>query len=127
MTYDRIVIVCMSQLDIKKLDEINNLTLNEFYYRVQAQEFINLKNEYDMIKLAFFIRDVAVQENRGTDKNPKMYYKYNSVNDILDYQENYHRLFEGKDIVYKNASGNNEMTENDHKLAALFAEFNNKS
>lgn len=53
MTYDNIVVICMGELNIKRLDEIHRLTLNEFYYRMQAQEVIALKEEYNLLKLAF--------------------------------------------------------------------------
>ncbi|EGQ0367444.1 hypothetical protein GT368_09160 [Staphylococcus pseudintermedius] len=126
MTYDNIVVICMGELNIKRLDEIHRLTLNEFYYRMQAQEVIALKEEYNLLKLAFFIRDAAATENRGTDRNPKEYYKYASIHDIMDYQDNFHRIFEGKSRVYKIGHTRAESTENDRKLAALLAEFNNR-
>ncbi len=115
MTYDRIVIICMSELNIKSLKEINNLTLSEFNYRMYALRFEILRKEYDLYKLAFAIRDAAATKNIGTEKKPKEAYVFKSVNDIIDYEYNYKRLLEGKQIMFTN-----EKKEIDPEQNALF-------
>lgn len=115
MTYDRIVIICMSELNIKSLKEINNLTLSEFNYRMYALRFEILRKEYDLYKLAFAIRDAAATKNIGTEKKPKEAYVFKSVNDIIDYEYNYKRLLEGKQIMFTN-----EKKEIDSEQNALF-------
>lgn len=115
MTYDRIVIICMSELNIKSLKEINNLTLSEFNYRMYALRFEILRKEYDLYKLAFAIRDAAATKNIGTEKKPKEAYVFKSVNDIIYYEYNYKRLLEGKQIMFTN-----EKKEIDPEQNALF-------
>ncbi|MCE4992067.1 MULTISPECIES: hypothetical protein [Staphylococcus] len=105
----------MSELNIKSLKEINNLTLSEFNYRMYALRFEILRKEYDLYKLAFAIRDAAATKNIGTEKKPKEAYVFKSVNDIIDYEYNYKRLLEGKQIMFTN-----EKKEIDPEQNALF-------
>lgn len=113
----------MSELSIYDMNYINNMTLTEFNYRMHANEFIQLKNEYERYKLAFAIRDASATENRGTDKNPDERYIFKSVNDVLDYEENYRRIKEGKPIRFASERDDYEPNE---ALYNLIAEFNSK-
>lgn len=122
MTYDRIVLICMTDLNIKRLDVINQMTLTEFNYRMYALHFELLRKEHDMYKLAFAIRDAASTKNVGTEKKPKEVYRFKSVQDILDYEYNYYRLLQGKDIVF---SGNQiEDDEQQNALLEVIADIN---
>ena len=122
MTYDRIVLICMTDLNIKRLDVINQMTLTEFNYRVYALHFELLRKEHDMYKLAFAIRDAASTKNVGTEKKPKEVYRFKSVQDILDYEYNYYRLLQGKDIVF---SGDQiEDDEQQNALLEVIADIN---
>lgn len=122
MTYDRIVLICMTDLNIKRLDDINQMTLTEFNYRMYALHFELLRKEHDMYKLAFAIRDAASTKNVGTDKKPKEVYRFKSVQDILDYEYNYYRLLQGKDIVF---SGDQiEDDEQQNALLEVIADIN---
>lgn len=122
MTYDRIVLICMTDLNIKRLDVINQMTLTEFNYRMYALHFELLRKEHDMYKLAFAIRDAASTKNVGTEKKPKEVYRFKSVQDILDYEYNYYRLLQGKDIVF---SGDQiEDDEQPNALLEVIADIN---
>ncbi|EJD81825.1 hypothetical protein EX199_01060 [Staphylococcus epidermidis] len=122
MTYDRIVLICMTDLNIKRLDVINQMTLTEFNYRMYALHFELLRKEHDMYKLAFAIRDAASTKNVGTEKKPKEVYRFKSVQDILDYEYNYYRLLQGKDIVF---SGDQiEDDEQQNALLEVIADIN---
>lgn len=115
MTYDRIVMICMTDLNIKRLNDINQMTLTEFNYRMYSLHFELLRKEHEMYKLAFAIRDAASTKNVGTDKKPKEVYRFKSVQDILDYEYNYYRLLQGKDIVF---SGD-QVEDDEHHNALL--------
>lgn len=122
MTYDRIVLICMTDLNIKRLDVINQMTLTEYNYRMYALHFELLRKEHDMYKLAFAIRDAASTKNVGTEKKPKEVYRFKSVQDILDYEYNYYRLLQGKDIVF---SGDQiEDDEQQNALLEVIADIN---
>ena len=113
----------MSEFNIYDLDFINQMTLTEFNYRMYANEFIQLKNEYERYKLAFAIRDASATENRGTDRKPDERYIFKTANDVLDYEENYRRIKEGKTIRF--ASERDDYQPNS-ALYDLIAEFNSK-
>lgn len=49
----------MSDLKMTSLEEIDNLTLREFNYRMWALELDVLREEFERYKLAFAIRDAA--------------------------------------------------------------------
>ena len=122
MTYDRIVLICMTDLNIKRLDVINQMTLTEFNYRMYALHFELLRKEHDMYKLAVAIREAASTKNVGTEKKPKEVYRFKSVQDILDYEYNYYRLLQGKDIVF---SGDQiEDDEQQNALLEVIADIN---
>ncbi|MDH9295021.1 hypothetical protein PYM70_03210 [Staphylococcus epidermidis] len=112
----------MTDLNIKRLDVINQMTLTEFNYRMYALHFELLRKEHDMYKLAFAIRDAASTKNVGTEKKPKEVYRFKSVQDILDYEYNYYRLLQGKDIVF---SGDQiEDDEQPNALLEVIADIN---
>jgi hypothetical protein len=113
----------MSELQIYDLEYINQMTLTEFNYRMHANEFIQLKREFERYKLAFAIRDAAATKNVGTEKEPKEEYIFKSPNDVLDYEENYKRIKEGKAIRF---ASEREDYEPNAALYDLIAEFNSK-
>lgn len=113
----------MSDLNMKSLSEINNMTLTEFNYRMYALQFDNLKDEFERYKLAFAIRDAAATKNEGTEKHPKEVYRFNNANDILDYGANYERLLEGKQIAF--TSELEDIEPENNALYKAIAEINN--
>ena len=68
LTFDRIVILCMSKLKIYDLDVIEQMTLREFNYRMYALEYEQLDKDMDMYKLAFAIRDAAAEKKKRGGK-----------------------------------------------------------
>lgn len=111
----------MSELNITDMNFINEMTLTEFNYRMYANEFVQLKNEFERYKLAFAIRDAAATKNVGTEKEPKEEYIFKTPNDVLDYEENYSRIKEGKSIRF---ATEREDYEPNSALFDLIAEFN---
>ncbi len=111
----------MSELQIYDLEYINQMTLTEFNFRMHANEFVQLKNEFERYKLAFAIRDAAATKNVGTKKEPKEEYIFKTPNDVLDYEENYNRIKEGKSIRF---ASEREDYEPNAALYDLIAEFN---
>lgn len=107
------------------LSEINNMTLTEFNYRLYALRFNLLRKEYELYKLAFAIRDAAATKNIGTEKKPKETYVFKTVNDIIDYEYNYKRLMEGKEIVFGNEI--EEVTPEQNALLEVIAEINKQT
>ena len=53
LTFDRVVVVCMSKLKIYDLQRIELMTLREFNYRMYALEYEQLDKDMDMYKLAY--------------------------------------------------------------------------
>ncbi|MEB7753284.1 hypothetical protein [Staphylococcus pseudoxylosus] len=96
----------MSELGIYDINYIEQMTLCEFNYRMYALEYERLKEEYNIYKLAFAIRDAEATKEVGTGKNKKEEYRFNSVNDILDYEKNVKRLNKGKPIELENPEKN---------------------
>lgn len=110
---------------MQKLDDINAMTLTEYHYRMRAQQFIELKHEYERYKLAFAIRTAQATENKGTKKNPKEVYVFDSPDDVLNYEECYYRLLDGDTPTQSDKVHNLE--SNDAEIVNLIAEFNKKA
>ncbi|HDV6097098.1 TPA: hypothetical protein ACYIZW_001968 [Staphylococcus pseudintermedius] len=113
----------MSTLGIKRLDEINSMTLAEYHYRVFAQEFIELKNEYERVKQAFLIRYANATKNVGTKDKPKEEYYFKSEDDILNYKECYYKLWNGENWGYTQEV--EKVSEDDYKLLSVISDINN--
>lgn len=104
MTYNRLIILCMSELKIYDLDYIDLMTLREFNYRMYALEYERLKQDMEMYKLAFAVRDAQAEEKRPGGKKGETQYKYSNADDIIDYQRNIERLNKGEQIKYGSES-----------------------
>lgn len=115
----------MSDLKITSLEEIDNLTLREFNYRMWALELDVLKEEYERYKLAFAIRDAASTKNVGTEKKPKEVYRFQTANDILDFEMNYKRILDGKGIEYSKEV--DDISPNENALLEAIANANKDS
>lgn len=107
----------MSELGIYNIDVIDRMTLREFNYRMYALEYEQLKDEYQIYKLAFAIRDAESKKEVGTGKNKKEEYIFNSVNDLIDYQKNIKRLNKGEQIALENPESSKD--ENKPSLDVL--------
>lgn len=112
----------MSRLNIKRLEDIERLTLTEFNYRLYALEYEMLEEEYERYKLAFAIRDVQNTENVGTEKKPKEQYVFQTINDVINYSDNIDRLNHGEPIRFENES--REVTPEDKELFDVIASVN---
>jgi hypothetical protein len=77
----------MRKLGVDSLKEAENMTLTEFLYRKYAQEYKEIDEEYRLHKLAFLIREAAITVNKGTDKKPKIVYKFQTFQDFFDYEK----------------------------------------
>ena len=58
----------MSELGIYDMKEIEVMTLTEFNYRMYAREYEMLKEEYDIYRLAFAIRDAKTEQKKKGGK-----------------------------------------------------------
>lgn len=100
MTYDRVVVLCMSKLKIYDLHRIETLTLREFNYRMYALEYEQLDKDMEMYKLAFAIRDAQAEQKKKGGKKGDTEYKFKSADDIIDYQANIKRLNRGEPLKF---------------------------
>ena len=91
MTYDRVVVLCMSKLKIYDLQRIELLTLREFNYRMYALEYEQLDRDMEMYKLAFAIRDAQAEQKVKGGRKGESEYKFSNADEIIDYQANIKR------------------------------------
>ena len=68
LTYEKIIVLCMSKLKIYDLKRIEMMTLTEFNYRMWAYEYEQLDKDMDMYKLAFAIRDAQAEQKNVVAK-----------------------------------------------------------
>lgn len=108
MTFDRIVVICMSELNIYDLNYIEKMTLREFNYRMYALEYERLKEDMNMYKLAFAIRDAQAEEKKPGGKKGEAQYRFRGANDIIDYETNIKRLNRGEQVKYGSESQKEE-------------------
>ena len=97
----------MSELGIYDIKDIEVMTLTEFNYRMYAREYELLKEEYDMYRLAFAIRDAKAEQKKKGGKKGDNEFKFSSADDIIHYQDNLDRLNRG-DPVQMGDSANQE-------------------
>lgn len=88
----------MSELGVYDMKEIEMMTLTEFNYRMYAREYEMLKEEYDIYRLAFAIRDAKAEQKKKGGKKGESEFKYNGADDIINYQENINRLNRGEPV-----------------------------
>ncbi|MEX5849433.1 hypothetical protein [Staphylococcus saprophyticus] len=94
----------MSELNIYDLNYIEMMTLREFNYRMYALEYERLKEDMNMYKLAFAIRDAQAEEKKPGGKKGDTQYKFKGANDIIDYETNIKRLNRGEHVLYGSES-----------------------
>lgn len=88
----------MSELGIYDIKEIEVMTLTEFNYRMYAREYEMLKEEYDIYRLAFAIRDAKAEQKKKGGRKDETEYKFGSADDIIHYQQNIERLNKGEPV-----------------------------
>lgn len=88
----------MSELGIYDLKDIEVMTLTEFNYRMYAREYEQLREEFDLYRLAFAIRDAKGEQKKKGGKKGENEFKYDSADDIIHYQQNIERLNKGEPI-----------------------------
>ncbi|ALM56791.1 hypothetical protein SE1039_10080 [Staphylococcus equorum] len=88
----------MSELGIYDLKEIEMMTLTEFNYRMYAREYEQLKEEYDIYRLAFAIRDAKAEQKKKGGKKDETEYRFAGADDIIHYKENIERLDKGESV-----------------------------
>ncbi|UXR73296.1 hypothetical protein MUA48_07900 [Staphylococcus sp. IVB6238] len=107
----------MAFLGYKTIDEVNRMTLSEYFYRMYAREYQLLEELRQRYELAFAIRDVTATKNVGNEKKPKEEYIYKNIQDIIDYKDNIDRLNRGENITFK---GNDVTKPSDNLRDMLF-------
>lgn len=108
MTFDRVVVLCMSELKIHDLEYIELMTLREFNYRMYSLEYERLKQELDIYKLAFAIRDAQAEQKKIGGKKGESEYVYKSADEIVHYETNIKRLNRGEAIKFGDESRREE-------------------
>ena len=123
LTFDRIVILCMSKLKLYDLDVIERMTLREFNYRMYALEYEQLDKDMEMYKLAFAIRDAQAEQKKRGGRKGETEYRFRSANDIMDYEENIKRLNRGEPLKFGSDSKRDTNAPSD--LLKMIANHNN--
>lgn len=88
----------MSELGIYDIKEIEVMTLTEFNYRMYAREYEMLKEEYDIYRLAFAIRDAKSEQKKKGGRKDESEFKFSGADDIIHYQQNIERLNKGEPV-----------------------------
>lgn len=125
MTYDRLIVLCMSKLKIYNLKDIEMMTLREFNYRMWALEYEQLDKDMEMYKLAFAIRDAQQEQKVKGCKKGEMEYKFSNADEIIDYQANVKRLNKGEPLKFGSESKFEDNKPN-KDLLQMIANFNKK-
>ncbi|MFV5930755.1 MULTISPECIES: hypothetical protein [Staphylococcus] len=125
MTYDRLIVLCMSKLKIYNLKDIEMMTLREFNYRMWALEYEQLDKDMEMYKLAFAIRDAQAEQKVKGGKKGEMEYKFSNADEIIDYQANVKRLNKGEPLKFGSESKFEDNKPN-KDLLQMIANFNKK-
>ncbi|MHC3758891.1 hypothetical protein ACYDLZ_06570 [Staphylococcus succinus] len=112
----------MSELNIYDISHIEAMTLTEFNYRMYALEYERLKEDYDLYKLAFAIRDAKATKEVGAGQNKKQEYIFGTVNDLIDYNKNIGRLNKGEPIKLENP---NELDTSDSSVTDVLKAIRN--
>jgi hypothetical protein len=71
---------------MKRLIDVEEMTLTEFHYKRYAQEYKEIDEEYRLHKLAFLIRNAEAKINKGTEKKPKEEFAFKEFKDFFDYE-----------------------------------------
>ena len=80
------------------------MTLTEFNFRMYAREYELLKEEYDMYRLAFAIRDAKAEQKKKGGKKDETEFKFSGADDIIHYQQNIERLNKGDPVQMGDSS-----------------------
>lgn len=88
----------MSELGIYDMKDIEVMTLTEFNFRMYAREYELLKEEYDIYRLAFAIRDAKAEQKKKGGKKDETEFKFSGADDIIHYQQNIERLNKGEPV-----------------------------
>ncbi|MCH4520189.1 hypothetical protein [Staphylococcus haemolyticus] len=123
LTFDKVVIICMSKLKMYDLTKIEMMTLREFNYRMWSLEYEQLDKDMEMYKLAFAIRDAQAEQKKRGGKKGETEYRFRSANDIMDYEENIKRLNRGEPLKFGSDSKRDTNAPTD--LLKLIASHNN--
>lgn len=110
----------MANFGKQSIDEVNQMTLTEFYCLSHAKNERDLYDEYKMHKAAFLEREVNAQVEKGAGKNKRHEYVYKSFKDFFDYQKSEKALYEFEQEVQSNGKSDKQ------KVAEMLAERNKK-
>ncbi|WP_077621568.1 hypothetical protein [Sediminibacillus massiliensis] len=72
---------------MKRLHDIEQMTLTEFHYKRYAQEYKEVDKSYDLHHLAFLIRNAAATKTVGSGKNQREEYIYKAFEEFFDYEK----------------------------------------
>ena len=109
----------MANFGKQSIDEVNRMTLTEFYCLSHAKNERDLYDEYKMHKAAYLKREVDAQVEKGAGKNKRAEYVYKSFKDFFDYDKAAKSLYEFEQEVQESRTNKND-------LAAMLANRNKK-
>lgn len=111
----------MANFGKQSIDEVNRMTLTEFYCLSHAKNERDLYDEYRMHKVAYLQREAQAQIEKGAGKNKRTEYAYKSFKDFFDYEKAERQLCDFHDDVEKETNGPSKK-----KIADMLAERNKK-
>ncbi|RXK19096.1 hypothetical protein [Macrococcus sp. DPC7161] len=101
----------MARFGKKSIDEVNQMTLTEFYCLCHAKNESDLYDEYKMHKMAYLQREVEAQKEKGAGKNKRYEYVYKSFKDFFDYEKAERDLKEFEEEITENKVTRKNVTE----------------
>lgn len=108
----------MSELGMYDIKDIEVMTLTEFNFRMYAREYELLKEEHDLYRLAFAIRDAKTEQKKKGGKKGENEYKFSGADDIVHYQQNIEHLNKGEP-VQMGEDGKEEVESSNDLMKAL--------
>ena len=79
--------MCMAHFNKQSIDEVNEMTLTEYYCLSYARNERNLYKEYLIHKQAFLGREIEAQKKKKGGKKGDTEYVYKSFDDFFDYEK----------------------------------------
>lgn len=113
----------MSRFEKKSVEEVNDMTMTEFYCLTYARSEQDVYREYLMHKQAFVNREVEAKKNVGTKKKPEEQWIFKDFNSFFDYEKAIEDL-KNFNTESQKAKDKNQPTQKE--VAERIAEFNKR-
>ncbi len=110
----------MAHFSKRSIDEVNRMTLTEFYCLYHAKNERDLYDEYKMHKMAYLNREVEAQVEKGSGKNKRAEYVYKSFDKFFDYEKAERQLLDFEDDLHES----NKPEKSKKDIAEMIAQAN---